>query len=80
MLDAAKAAAHPAIAEALILQLQGENAKLKAICEAAKGMSNLYGHLWDLEGGHGMLSPESVQKYDKAHEALDAALKGLDPQ
>lgn len=59
-------------------ELQAEIARLKVVCEAARGMSKLYGQLWDLEDGYGMLTPESVQKYDKAHEVLDSALTSLE--
>lgn len=51
-------------------------AAVAELIEAGAKFSRLYGHLWDVvePEGAGFLSPESVIKYDAAHERLAAAL------
>ena len=51
-------------------------AAVAEMIEAAGEFSGLYGTLWDVAEpeGSGFLHPESVVKYDEAHERLHAAL------
>ena len=42
---------------------------------AAKGMSDLYGHMWDTTEGGGFLTIESLARYDAAHCDLYDAIQ-----
>ncbi|MGE7139175.1 hypothetical protein ACQKIE_16230 [Luteibacter sp. NPDC031894] len=51
-------------------------AQAPRLLELCIKFNNLYGHLWDVvdPGGYGMLSPESVAKYDELHREMNRAI------